>query len=133
MARVRILRENDEWFASHKEHFDAPIRKRAFEIYCDRDEQARSATADWEAAKRELALLPLVGVEETDRDIRVSACVADEDFERDSVITLRVMPHHIIAESGNRFSVLNLPHPVRTDAVRATLDGDQLRLIANKA
>lgn len=133
MAKVRIVPESDDWFAAHQDSFDAPLRKRAFEIYCQRDGQACSATADWDTAKHELALLPLAGVEETEKEIRVSACVADEDFGRDSIITLRVMPHHIVAESGNRFTVLNLSSPVRTDRVRTTLDGDLLSVVANKA
>lgn len=133
MAKVRIVPESDEWYAAHQDSFDAPLRKKAFEIYCQRDGQACSATADWDAARRELALLPLAGVEETDKEVRVSASVADEDFGRDSVITLRVMPHHIVAESGNRFTVLNLTCPVRTDAVRATLHGDLLSVVAHKA
>jgi hypothetical protein len=133
MAKVRIVPESDEWFASHQERFDAPVRKRAFEIYSHRDEKACSAAADWQAAKRELELLPLAGVDETARDIRVSACVADEGCGPDSVITLRVMPHHIVAESGNRFSVLNLPCPLRTDKVEARLDGNHLNVVAARS
>ncbi len=129
MATIRILPESDEWLASHKECFDAPVLKRAFEIHRHHDPQACSAVADWQAAKHDLELLPLAGIDETDRDVRVSACVADEGCGRDSVITLRVMPHHILAESGNRFSLLNLPCPVRTDKVRTRLEGDQLSVV----
>ena len=134
MAKVQVVRESDAWFTAHQERFDAPLRQKAFEIYCRRDDdRAHTPTADWDAAKRELALLPIAGVEETEREIRVSACVVDDGIGRDSIITLRVMPHHIVAESGNRFSVLDLHCPVRTDAVRARLDGDLLSVIAHKA
>jgi hypothetical protein len=130
MTTFRIVPENDEYFSSHKQRFEAAVRQRAFEIHCHHNQQACSAAIDWEAAKHELELVPLAGVDETDQEVRVSACVADEDRCRDSVITLRVMPHHIVAECGKRLSILDLPCTIRTDPVRARLDGDQLNLVA---
>jgi len=141
MASVRIVRESDEWLASQKERFDAPVRKRAFEIYshdhmpeprCERTTAAFSPVADWEAAKHEMELLPLVGIDETERYVRISACVADGRCGPDSIITLRVMPRHIVAESESRFTVLDLPCPVRPDRVRAKLEGDQLSVVAER-
>jgi hypothetical protein len=133
MARIRVVPETDEWLASQKERFDAPVRKKAFEIHCHHDHAACSAVTDWQAAKHGLELLPLAGIDETDREIRISACVANEGCAADSVITLRVTPHCIVAESANRFSVVDLPFPVRTDNVRATLDGDQLSVVAARS
>ena len=130
MAQVRIVRETDDWFGRHKDRFDAPVRKRAFDIYCRGDRLARSAAGNWETARHQLELLPLAGVDESEREIRVSACVAGESCGSDSLITVRVMPHRIVAESGHRFSILELPSPIRTDQVRVTLDGDQLSVVA---
>ena len=130
MAQMRIVPESDEWFARHKKRFEASVRRRAFEIYRRRDRQARTAPCDWEAAKQQLELLPLAGVDETDREVRVSACIELESCGCDSLITLRVMPRRIVAESGSRFSVLELPSPIRTDQVRVTLEGDRLNVIA---
>jgi hypothetical protein len=130
MTTFRIVPESDDCFGSHNQRFEAAVRQRAFEIYCHHDQQGCPAAIDWQAAKRELELAPLAGVDETDQEVRISACVVDEDHCRDSVITLRVMPHHIIAECGKRLSILDLPCAIRTDAVRARLDGDQLSLVA---
>lgn len=130
MAQIRIVPETDDWFGRHKERFDARVRRRAFEIFCRRDRQARTAAGDWGVAKHQLELLPLSGMDENDREIRVSACVAGESCGCDSLITLRVMPRRIVAECGLRFSVLDLPYPIRTDQVRVTLDGDQLSVVA---
>lgn len=100
MTTFRIEPESDECFGSHRQRFEAAVRQWAFEICCRHDQQACLAAIDWQAAKHELELAPLVSAGETDQEARVSACVADEDRCRDSVITLPVMPHHIVAECG---------------------------------
>jgi hypothetical protein len=75
---VVITPDAEAGFNKKWDQMQDQIRRRAFELYCHRDRPG-TAEADWLQAERETILCPLAGIEDRDRDIRITAAVPDTD------------------------------------------------------
>lgn len=132
---VVITAENEARFLRKFENLRDRIRKRAFELYCRRS-RLGADKADWLQAEREMALSPLAGVEDNDKEIRIIAAVPDVDA---SHLTVDVLPGSIVVEGEaagspvERCCVFPLHERIRPAAVRAELSNGDLTIVAPKA
>lgn len=109
------------------------IRQRAYEIYCRRAAGKGTALDDWQCAEREISEAPLAGITESEKDIRITACVPHGYLK----VALDVLPDEIVVEGVrngevHRYTRLALPVRIDTATVTARLNGNELDILAHK-
>jgi HSP20 family molecular chaperone IbpA len=120
---------------SRLESLKDQTRRRAYDLYCSRGERNGNALGDWNIAERECDAVPIVGVAEEERDVRITAFVPNADT---SELTVDVLPNEIVVEADcdgkiERFTRLRMPARIDPGRVEARLCGAALEVVAPKA
>lgn len=118
---------------SRLEKLKERIRRRAFDLYCQRGKQGCD-TEDWKKAEGESCVAPLAGIADEENDIRITACVPGVQA---SDLTVDVLPNEIVIEADHegeiqRYKRFHLPAPVNAAHVEAHMHGSELDVIAPK-
>jgi|SRR5579862_6996347 len=108
-------------------------RQRAYDLYCRRGNRGGTALDDWLLAERESQAVPLAGIAEEERDIRITACVPNA-----SEMAVDVLPDEIVIEADHdgqieRFTRVRMPARIDANRVKARLCGTKLEVVAPKA
>ena len=133
LVPVKLYNARD--LESRLESVKEQTRRRAYDLYCRRGERTGSALGDWIIAERECNAVPIVGVAEEERDVRITAFVPNADT---SELTVDVLPDEIVVEADRdgkieRFTRLRMPARIDPGRVEARLCGAALEVVAPKA
>lgn len=129
---LQIVSEGEDWLPEHLASVEQTTRKRAFDYSCRRTAGSAAAGCpdeDWSRARHEGELCPIAAIEETDRELKISAAVPGEE----ATLRIHVMPLAIVIESRDRGSILRLPSAIRRDKLRATFRDHELTIVVEKA
>ncbi|MDE3198862.1 MAG: Hsp20/alpha crystallin family protein [Acidobacteriota bacterium] len=131
---VPVIHGNPVEFEARLRPMEDKLRKRAYELFCERSHEA-TPEDDWTRAEHEMNLLHLSGVSDEGEGFRITGSVP---CDCTASLAIDAFPSEIVVESLKggrleRYTRFRLPGPIDTSKVHAHLNGLELEVMAPKA